>query len=96
MVPSRKLWTSRKENYEMPKAARLCGLPFYKEFSVDKEYKKFLIAFITEIVVVAVMVILMILANKNIIPSIFQHIALICVIICVVAFNIFANKYRKK
>ena len=62
----------------------------------DKEFKKFLTAYITQLSVIAVMVIVLVLSGQGILPSILKPIALGCIIIIVLWFNAFASKYRGK
>ncbi len=61
----------------------------------DKRFRKFVIAYIINFLVIAIGVVLMILASNGVIPDIFRKISLVAVIASVILFGRFANTYRR-
>lgn len=60
-----------------------------------KRFRKFVIGYIVNLTVIALMVAVLILASNGIIPEIFQGIALLVVIADVIWFRGFAKNFRQ-
>ena len=69
---------------------------YYRHERMMKEYKKFVIIFIGQLVIIAIMIVLLVLSSQGVIPSFFQPIALVCVIATAVGFNIYTRKINKR
>ena len=61
----------------------------------EKRFKKFVIAYIINISVIAIGVVLMIMASNGVIPDVFRKIALVAVIADVILFSRFATGYKR-
>lgn len=61
-----------------------------------KKFKYFLRVYFVNLLIIVTGVIVMVLASEEIIPSVFQQIGLILVLMDIIGFGVFSRNYRQR
>lgn len=61
---------------------------------MDEKFKKLVVAYVLNLVILIVMVVILILSSQGIVPDIFRPIALVCLVADCIWFASFTKKYK--